>query len=116
MSETKLSLFVKLVVAILKGDDAVATGIKIQNKAISVLTAQIAVKVCHTLTLEEEVENTERELAVARVNGGDLITDNTEFIKTLLTRRQQRDEALETLKAHKEDIAFLEEELEIAKK
>ena len=55
-------------------------------------------------------------ISAARVNSGELITNNTNYITTLLTRRQERDFALENLANHKEDIAFLEEELEIAKK
>ena len=114
--KTPLSLFVSYVIALLKGDDAEAIGIKIQTKAISILTAQIAVKTCHTLTLEENVENAEKELSVARVNGGDLITDNTAYVRTLLTRAQERDVAIEALNDHKKDIAFLETELELARK
>jgi len=114
-STTKLSLFVALALAIIKGDDAEATAIKIQKKAISVLTAQIAAKECHTLTLEENLESNEHELATARVNGGNLIKDNTSYITILLTRRNSVSLSKEVLNNHLEEIEFLRDELEAAR-
>lgn len=112
--ETNVSLFFKLILAVIKGDDAEATAIKIQKKAIAALTAQIAAKVYHTLTLEDLLEAAEVELGVARVNGGDLITDNDKYIRVLLTRKMEFDTAVENLNTHKKTIKFLEEELSIA--
>ena len=113
---TEFGLFVKLALAVIKGDDAEARAIKIQKKAIACLTAQIAAKEFHQLSLEEAVENAEISLGEARVNFGDLITDNEAFIRALLVRRQERDAAELALKEHKEEIVFLKEELERAKK
>jgi hypothetical protein len=39
-----ISNFVNTVIAIIKGDDAEVIGLKIQKRAVAVLTAQIAVK------------------------------------------------------------------------
>jgi hypothetical protein len=116
MNTKNISLFLKLAIATIQGDDSEAKAIKIQKKAIAYLTAQIAAKVCHTLSLEEKVESATQELANARVNGGELITDNTAYIRSLLKRRLEKTQAEQELEEHLEEIAFLEEELAIAKK
>lgn len=115
-TNAQVSLFVKLALAIIKGDDAQAIAIKIQRSAIAALTAQIAAKVYHTLVLEDELEKTEEAFISARVNGGEKIIDTSLYIRNLLTARRNKTLALEALDYHKEEIKFLEEELEIAKK
>jgi hypothetical protein len=68
-----ISNFVNTVIAIIKGDDAEVIGLKIQ-KELLVLTAQIAVKVCRTLSLEGIEDLAEDNLNKARVNNGKLST------------------------------------------
>jgi hypothetical protein len=53
-----ISNFVNTVIAIIKGDDAEVIGLK-YKRAVAVLTAQIAVKICKTLTLEGILDNAE---------------------------------------------------------
>jgi hypothetical protein len=114
-SPETLSTFVASVVALLKGNDAEAIGLKIQRKAIAALTAQVAAKVCKTLTLEDDLENAEDNLKQVRVNNGALISNNDLYITGLLDAKYLLDSAKETLEAHKADIEFLENELFIAK-
>jgi hypothetical protein len=64
-----ISNFVNTVIAIIKGDDAEVIGLKIQKRAVAVLT-QIAVKVCRTLSLEGIEDLAEDNLNKARVNNG----------------------------------------------
>lgn len=115
MSSTEVSIFFKLALAVIKGDEAEATALKIQKKAIAVLTAQLSAKECHTISLEETIEEAEERLALHRVNNGCAITDNVKYIENLLTCRHALKLAELALKTHKEEIDFLKKELIIAK-
>jgi hypothetical protein len=70
-------------VAIIKGDDAEVIGLKYKRAAV--LTAQIAVKVCRTLSLEGIEDLAEDNLNKARVNNGTLIVNDDQYIKNYLT-------------------------------
>jgi hypothetical protein len=60
-----ISNFVNTVIAIIKGDDAEVIGLK-YKRAVAVLTTQIAVKVCRTLSLEGIEDLAEDNLNKAR--------------------------------------------------
>lgn len=107
------SLFLSLVVAVIKGDDAQAKAIKIQKKAIAGLTAQIAIKNAATLTLEDNVEQAEEALALGRINNGEAITNIDDYIKTSLANNRRVEAQKLVLKDHKDIVAFLESELEL---
>lgn len=108
---SKISNFVKLVIATIKGDEAEATALKIQKKATAALRAQIAVKQSTTLTLEDTVESAVEALASARINNGNVISDNTNYIHNLLRAKTTLDAAEIALEDHLETIAFLQAEL-----
>lgn len=112
MSKT-ISTFVSLIVALITGDDAEVTAIKIQRKAKASLTAQIAVKTAITLDLEQAVETAEENLALARVNNGELITNNEDYVRNLFRKNDALEKAVDVLDAHLEDIEFLKAQLEI---
>jgi intracellular sulfur oxidation DsrE/DsrF family protein len=111
-----VSNFVESVIAIIKGDDARAIGLKIQRRAIAILTAQIAIKVCKTLALEGVEDTAEGNLNKARLNSGTLIINDDQYIQNLLDAKFKYDQAAAELVAHKQDIEFLKKELENAKK
>ena len=115
MSTTEISLFFKLALATIKGDDVEMTALKIQKKAIAVIGAQLSVKECFTITLEEDIEEAEEKLAASRVNKGCIIADNTAYIENLLICRRNLRNAELALKIHKEEIDFLKKELIFAK-
>jgi hypothetical protein len=79
-----ISNFVNTVIAIIKGDDAEVIGLK-YKRAVAVLTAQIAVKVCRTLSLEGIEDLAEDNLNKARVNNGTLIVNDDQYIQNYLT-------------------------------
>lgn len=112
MSTTKVSSFVKLVLAMIQGDDAQIKAIKIQKKASAALTAQIAVKKAVTLNLEECVEAAQENIAISRVNSGKIIENTDDYLQALISRKKYLDLAEEALQDHLDTIAFLEEELE----
>ena len=110
---SKSSKFLALAVAMITGDDAKVTSLKIQKKAVAGLRAQIAVKEAKTLSLEDDVETAQEELAKARVNNGQLITNGDTYIITLLTANSLLKEKEATLQSHNDVVAFLKEELAI---
>ena len=112
MSKTIVN-FVDLVIALITGDDARATALKIQKKAKAALVAQIAVKKSVTLSLEDTVENCEEALITARLNGGNLITDTESYIRHLLVADNKLLTANRELTAHLDTIKFLEKELKL---
>lgn len=112
----ELKGFVAMVVAILTGDDAEVTALKIQKKGKAALKAQIAVKEAATLELEEQVEVAQEALELARVNRGEVITNNNTYISNLLGRRRDLEAAEKNLEVHLETIEFLKKELEIVSK
>lgn len=114
MSSKSISLFLALAIAVIKGDDAEATAIKIQRTSIAVLTAQLAAKVLHTMMLEGKIVSAEEKLKEARVNSGALITDYDSFVRNLLAANQVVEAAKETLELHQKEVEFLKAELEIA--
>jgi len=107
MSTKNVTNFVKLIIALITGDDAQATAIKIQKKAAAALTAQIAVKNAFTLSLEENVEQAEERLQLARINNGELITNTDVYIKNLLAYRRALLVEEKVLGEHLDVIAFL---------
>lgn len=110
-TEQKLGTFVKQVVAILKGDDAEATGQKILRQADSALKTQIASLTGDTISLEDAVENAQENIVNARVNGAEQIKDRNLYVSNLLKAKNALTDAEENLASHKEKLAFLESEL-----
>ncbi len=106
-----VSLFIQLVVAAVKGDDAAAVGIKIQKTAIAQIRAQVAAKNAHTLTLEDNLESAKDALANARINGGVIISDSAEYIRGLLVANKNIETAEDAIAKHEKDIQFLTEQL-----
>ena len=112
----EVNSFVELVVAMLQGDNAKVTAVKIQRKAKVELKSQIAVKEAHTLTLEENVEQAEEALQKARLANGEIITSGETYISNLLHAKRNLASAEITLGNHKETVKFLKEELALVSK
>lgn len=110
------SLFIQLVIAAVKGDDAAAVGIKIQKTAIAQIRAQVAAKNAHTLTLEDNLEVAKEALATARINNGVLISNSVEYIRTLLVAKKEISKAEDDIKNHQNEIEFLTEQLALISK
>ena len=106
-----ISIFVKLVVATLKGDDAEVLGLKIQKRATAALKAPLAAKEAKTLELEDIVDSAKEALTSARMNDGKVIENNVSYIQALMKANLVLEEAEEALTAHKQDIEFLTGEL-----
>lgn len=113
----KVSQFVKLVVAVIKGDDAEATAIKIQRKGSAAIKAQIAIKQAEMLNLEENLESAQEAQHQARINKGELITDSNEaYIRRLIDADDKVVEAQDAIEALGGEIEFLQKELELITK
>lgn len=114
--QEEVSAFVSLLVATIKGDDAKVTAIKIQKKAKAFLKSQIAVKQAHTLSLEEHVEEAKEYLTRVRSNDGHLIEKGDSYISSLLSSNRTVKAKEEILKAHVDNISFLEDQLALVTK
>ena len=104
--------FVKEVVAIIKGDDAEATGQKILRAADSAFKTQIASLHGDTISLEDKVEEARETLTLARINNGKLITDRNQYISSILIAKNYLTDAEDILNEHLAKLAFLQEEFE----
>lgn len=109
MNKTKS--FIKEFVAVVKGDDAEASAQKALRQADSALQTQIASLTGDTITLEDKVTAAKEAQVLARVNGGNVITDRSVYVRNLLNAKNAVTMAEEELKTHKEKIAFLQGEL-----
>ena len=111
MSKSKLNSFCREFVAILTGDDAVATAEKAWRQAKSALDVQIAALKGDIVNKEDAVESAAEELKLARVNNGKLITDRGDFINNLLKAKNNLTLAEKAVADHQAKIEFLEQQL-----
>lgn len=114
MSNT--SLFVKQIIATIKGDEAEATAIKIQRQATNALTPQIAVKEAMVYDLEEAINTAKEKLSNVTINFGKPIEDREQYIRDLFKAKEAVIDAEEALEDHEAEIEFLKEILESVKK
>ena len=103
----KMKSFVKEVVAIIKGDDAEATGQKILRQADSAMQTHLATFKGDIISLEDKVEEATENLKLARVNNGILIVDRNQYVRNLFNARNALVDAEDALEIHKEKIEFL---------
>ena len=113
MSVSKTKSFVKEVIAILKGDDAEATGQKILRQADSAFKTQIASLTGDTISLEDAVEDAKEALRLARLNHGQLISNRNVYISNLITAQNRLVDAEEALENHLAKLTFLNEQAEL---
>ena len=106
----KLNAFVKEFKAIIVGDDAEALGFKNWRKAESGLKVQIAALNGDIIAKEDALENAQENLVKARVNYGKEISDRDAYIASLIKAKEGLKAAEKQLSAHKDTIAFLEEQ------
>jgi hypothetical protein len=108
MNKTKS--FVKEIVALLKGDDAEATGQKVLRQADSAFKTQIASLTGDTIALEDRLEDAKENLRLTRLNFGLQITDRNSYIRSLLDAKNLLTSSEEALEAHIAKLDFLREQ------
>jgi hypothetical protein len=108
MNKTKS--FVKEIVALLKGDDAEATGQKVLRQADSAFKTQIASLTGDTIALEDRLEDAKENLRLTRLNFGLQITDRNTYIRCLLDAKNLLTSSEEALEAHIAKLDFLREQ------
>ena len=111
----KLNSFAKQFVAIITGDDAEAKAAKVWRQAESAFKVQIAALGGDLIRKEDAVTQAEEKLAKALVNYGCEITDRDAYIANLISAKESLKQAEKQLAAHKETIAFLEEQYALLK-
>jgi len=103
----KGELFVKEVIARLKGDDVEAKANKIARKAISALDVQIATLKGKLVEAEVQVETKEEALKNA-MYPTEIFTNNQEYCQSIQRAQSNLDEANDYLKDIQESIKFFE--------
>ena len=111
----KLNSFAKQFVAIIKGDDAEAKAAKVWRQAESAFKVQIAALGGDLIRKEDAVSQAEEQLGRALVNNGSEIIDRDRYIANLISAKETLKSAEKQLAAHKETIAFLEEQYALLK-
>ena len=112
MSSTVKS-YIEQFVAFVKGDDAAVIGAKVQRQANSAFKTQIHSLEGKLVILEDRVTNAEEELVKARLNYGEVLTEEQQegaYVENILRAQETILKAQKELKAHKETIAFLKEQ------
>jgi len=107
----KVKSFVKEFTARVKGDDVTAQAEKALRQADSALNIQISVMTGDTVKFEDAVETAKEELAMARVNSGEPISNRDTYVKILIAAKNELSDAEENLEAHIKTLAFLKETL-----
>ena len=107
---SKMNSFVKQFVAAVKGDDVEVQAQKAWRSAESALKVQIAAREGDTISLEDNVNLAKENLAQARINFGETISDRETYIDTLIEAKNELTEAEEELSLHMEELNFLKEE------
>lgn len=107
----KIKSFVKEFVAIVKGDDAKATGEKVYRQASSALQTQLASLKGDLISKEDAIADAEENLKKARLNNGVLISNRNNYVENLLKAENALTEAKEQLELHQAKIDCLQKHL-----
>lgn len=105
--------FVEEASAIITGNDAKATAIKMKRQADSALNSELYAKRGRTIHLEDAVEAAEEMLHLVTYNNGETIKDSPQYVRNLIHAQNSLIEAKEALEDHLAVIKFLEERLEV---
>lgn len=109
-----MNKFVKQIVAMITGDTATETALKIQRQAESALKVQLANREAETVNLESNIEDAKLAEEKAFINGGQLMAsadERTQYVRNLMNARNKVMEAQEALKDHVDAIEFLRAKL-----
>ena len=112
---TTTNSFVKQFIALVKGDEAEVKALKIWRQAESAFKVQIAALGGDLIRKEDAVSQAEEQLGKVLVNNGSEITDRDRYIANLISAKETLKSAEKQLAAHKETIAFLEEQYALLK-
>lgn len=108
---SQVNSFVKQFVAIIKGDDAEVSAQKAWRQAQSGLKTHIASLEGDTIKFEDNVTDAQENLAAARVNSGQPISNRDNYVSSLVAARNRVTAATKAHTDHLAMIAFLKEEL-----
>lgn len=107
----KMKNAVRLIVALIKGDDAEAKALKNLAKFDSYLKAEIALKNAHRLDLEQNVTDAKEKAALALVNKGEDNFTRESYINGLIKAEDAIAIAKEALQDHDDVVKLLKRKL-----
>lgn len=106
---SKLKTFVEIAIATIKGDDAEVTALKIQKRANSILSTQVAMQQLELNKAEDNLETAKEDFQAALINNGNLIKDDMAYITNLQVAQDKISAAEFAIEEIKETIAQLGE-------
>ena len=116
MSKTVVNSFVSQFMAKIKGDDVQVQAEKVWRQAESALNQSISSLEGDLIDKEDAVERAKENLADARVNNGNPITDRKAYVDGLIRAKEYLKKVQKELDAHNATIEFLKGEHEELKK
>jgi len=105
-----MNTFVKQIIAMITGDTATETAMKIKRQAESALKVQIANREAETVNLESAVEDAKAEQLKAFANYGKTMETTearADYVRTLVLAEQRISDAEEALEIHLTTLEFL---------
>ena len=114
----KVRSFVDQFVALVKGDDAAVIAAKTFRQAESAFKVQIAALGGQLIRKEDVVETAKERLAKALLNNGKELTESEQengYCDNLISAKEALKKAEKALQAHKDTIAFLEQQYALLK-
>ena len=101
--------FLAIAVAAIKGDEAEVIALKIQKRANSILTTQVAMQNLELNKAEDALETAKEDFQAALINNGELIKNDEVYIMNLQKAQDAITMAELEIESIKETIAQLEE-------
>lgn len=107
----KVTSFVKLFLAVVKGDTDEAKAQKSLQQADNAIQAQVYALKGDTMGFEDALEKAKEAEQQAVVNSGNPITDRGYYVSNLLSAKNNVTSAEESLAKHKSKISYLQDKL-----
>lgn len=110
MSKSAAAMFVKEVIARMKGDENEVIAISNYRKAKAGLKTQISIKEGELVDLEEKADNAHRDLQAATFPI-DKVENGNDYVVNLISKKNALEEAKDAVADHVETINFLKAKL-----
>lgn len=89
MSKATVSKFIKQTIALITGDDAEKTAVRIERKASVALKSELTLQEQEVVNFQEQLIDAEEAITAALSNNGDLITDSERYMERLIQLKEK---------------------------
>lgn len=108
MSKATVSKFIKQTIALITGDDAEKTAVRIERKASTGVRSELILQEQEVVNLEDRLIDAKENVTRALSNNGILIEDMVEYMRNLVSAGQAVDHLEEEIEDRKELLDFLQ--------